>query len=116
MTVTNDSQILLARCVELAAEKKARDMVSLALGELTVICDYFLIMTANSTRQAQALCDYVQLEMKAEGNAPRRVEGYRDGRWILLDFGGVVAHIFLEDERGYYDLERLWGDAEKITY
>jgi len=110
------AETVLQRCVELAADKKGRDMVSLKLQGLTLICDYFLIVTAANTRQAQAISDNIQEEMKKGGIAPLRIEGYREGRWILIDFGVVVVHIFLEEERQYYNLERLWGDAEKEEY
>ena len=109
-------QEILSRCVTLALDKKARDVVSLDMAGLTLICDYFLIMTATSTRQAQALCDELELVLKAQGCPPLRVEGYRDSRWILLDLGCVVVHIFLEEERQFYDLERLWGQAPKTEY
>lgn len=115
MTERN-TESLLQKCVELAAEKKARDLVSLKLIDLTVISDYFLIATAINIRQAQAICDSIELTMKAEGFPPLRIEGYRDGHWILIDFGAVVVHVFLEEEREYYDMERLWGDAERKEY
>lgn len=112
----DNAELLLQKCVALAEEKKARDIVSLKLAGLTLISDYFLIMTATSTRHAQTLSDHIELEMKAAAMPPLRIEGYRDGRWILLDFGAVVVHVFVEEERAYYDLERLWGDAERAEY
>ena len=107
---------MLAKCVALAEEKKARDIVSLDLNGLTLISDYFLIVSANNARQAQALCDHIELGMKADGCPPLRIEGYRDGKWILMDFSVVVVHIFQDDERTFYDLERLWGDAKRVDY
>ena len=112
----NNAEIILRKCVELADEKKARDMVSLKLKGLTVICDYFLIVSATNTRQAQSICDNIEEKMEEYGNAPLRIEGYREGKWILMDFGVVVVHIFLDEEREYYDLERLWADAERQEY
>ncbi|MDO4582410.1 MAG: ribosome silencing factor [Bacillota bacterium] len=93
------------------AEKKARDIAALKLSELTLICDYFLLMTAANNRNAQAICDYIVEQAKAAGQPPLRIEGYRDARWILLDFGSVIIHIFIEEERQFYSLERLWSDA-----
>lgn len=110
------SKDILAQCVALAEEKKGHNLVSLALAGLTLISDYFLIVSVSSTRQAQALADHIELGMKANGRPPLRIEGYRDGKWILLDFGDVVVHVFLEEERLFYDLERLWGDAERVEY
>ena len=111
-----NSEALMQRVVALAEEKKAKDIVSLKLAGLTLIADYFVVMTASNSRQSQAVADFIYEELKAEDMMALRVEGYKDGRWILLDFGSVVAHIFLEDEREFYGLEALWGDAEKKTY
>lgn len=110
------AEALLQQCLALAAAKKARDIVSLKLAGLTLICDYFLIVSAANARQAQSICDNIEIEMKTKGEAPLRIEGYREGRWILIDFGAVVVHVFLDEEREYYNLERLWGDAERQEY
>ncbi len=110
------AEALLERIVALAEEKKARDLVGLKLQGLTLIADYFLLLTATNARQAQAMSDHIYETLKDEGRQALRIEGYRDGRWILLDYGAVVVHIFQEDERGYYDLEKLWGDAERIDF
>jgi ribosome-associated protein len=112
----NSSQQLLERLVSLAQDKKAYDIVSLELGDLTLVCDYFLIMSAMNTRQAQAICDNMEITMKHDGLPPLRIEGYQEGRWILLDFSNIVVHIFLDDERKHYNLERLWGDAKRQEY
>ena len=112
----NNVETMLQKCIELAQEKKGRDIISLKLKGLTVICDYFLVVSATNTRQAQSICDNIEEKMKECGNAPLRIEGYREGKWILLDFGSIVIHIFLEEEREYYNLERLWGDAERLEY
>ena len=112
----NSAESILQQCVALAQEKKGRDIISLKLRGLTVICDYFLLVSATNTRQAQSICDNIEEKMKENALPPLRIEGYREGSWILLDFGSVVVHIFLEEERQYYDLERLWGDAERVEY
>ena len=109
-------EALLQRIVELAVEKKARDIISLNLRGLTLIADYFLIMSVANNRQAQAVCDHICETAKAEGEPCLRVEGYKDAKWVLIDFGAVVIHVFLGEEREYYDLEHLWGDAEAIKY
>lgn len=110
------AETMLQKCVELSADKKARDLVSLRLSDLTTICDYFLLMTASNTRQAQSICDNIEEGMKAEGQPPLRIEGYNEASWILMDLGQVIVHIFLPETREHYDLERLWGDAERIEY
>ena len=116
MNESKTPEEILARCVELAEEKKGRDIVSLNLSGLTLICDYFLIVTAANTRQAQSICDQIEQGMKEDGLQPLRIEGYRDSRWILIDLGSVVVHIFLAEEREFYDLEHLWGEAERRQY
>ena len=113
---TLDSIDLLLKCVELAKEKKALGIMSMELKGLTIISDYFLLMTATNSRQAQALADHISEETKKIDYPPLRVEGHREGEWILLDFGAVVVHIFQEEQRKYYNLERLWGDAPKVEY
>jgi len=88
MTEQPAAEQLLQRAVELAQEKKAKQLTSLALSGLTLIADYFLIMSAANTRQAQAIADAIAETLKAEGRSALRIEGYREGRWILIEFGG----------------------------
>ena len=99
----NTADSILQQCIEFAQEKMGRDIISLKLQGLTVICDYFLLVTATNTRQAQSICVNIEDKMKEAGNPPLRIEGYREGKWILLDFGSVVVHIFLAEEREYYN-------------
>ena len=94
--------------------KQAKDIKVLKTGELTVLADYFVICTANSTTLVKTLTEETDKVLSAAGEPPLRREGYRDGGWVLLDFGCVVVHIFLEEMRAFYDLERLWSDAEEI--
>ncbi len=111
-----DTGSLLLKCVELAKEKKAGDIIALSLGGLTIIADYFLIMTAANSRQAKAVADYLDEETKKLDNKALRIEGHSEGRWILMDYGSVIVHIFLEEEREYYNLEKLWEDAPKESF
>ncbi|MCL2402500.1 MAG: ribosome silencing factor [Oscillospiraceae bacterium] len=92
--------------------KKAQDIKLLKTRDITVLADYFVICTATSTTQIKTLSDELEKAMKERGEAPLRREGYRSGGWVLLDFGCVVAHLFLKDIREFYALEHLWGDAE----
>ena len=94
--------------------KKARNITVLQTGDITVLADYFVSCTAGSTSQIKSLSDEAGRKLTELGEAPRRVEGYRDGGWVLMDFGCVIVHIFLEEARGFYDLERLWSDAEIV--
>lgn len=99
-----------------ALDKKASDLDVLAVAELTSIADYFIICSATSERQAQAIADSVQEKLRqADSVKPLLVEGATPGRWILLDYGDFIVHIFTEDCRRFYGLERLWGDAPNVT-
>ena len=94
--------------------KKAKDIKLMKVREITTIADYFVICTANSTVQLKTLSDEVETVLKDKGESPLRREGHRSGGWILIDFGCVVVHLFLQEARDFYTLERLWGDAEDI--
>jgi ribosome-associated protein len=102
--------------VAAALDKKATELDVLAVGEVTSIADYFVIMSAGNERQAQAIADNIVSRLKEElGVRPLLVEGTTPGRWVLLDFGDFIVHIFTEDVRRFYGLERLWGDAPNVT-
>jgi ribosome-associated protein len=95
-------------------DKKAEDVLVLDVRGLTSYADYFVIMTAESDRQAGAIADHVEETMKAQGATKVGVEGYESGRWILVDYGDVVAHVLSREARGFYDLEGLWADAPRV--
>ena len=97
-----------------ADEKKAVGLVVLKLSAITEFTDYFVICAGNSTRQTQAIADAVIEELKRIKTRPLHTEGYNNAEWILIDYGAFVVHIFTEESRSFYDLERLWRDAEKI--
>ena len=102
--------------VAAALDKKAFDLDVLAVGDLTSIADYFVLCTANTERQTQAIADGVLEKLRREkGVKPLTVEGTTPGRWILIDFGDFIFHIFTQDCRRFYGLERLWGDAPNVT-
>lgn len=114
----NDSSIESRVRVAVAAalDKKATDLDVLAVGELTSIADYFVLCSAGNERQAVAIADAIEERLKTELKVkPLLVEGTSPGRWILLDFGDFICHIFTEDVRRFYGLERLWGDAPNVT-
>jgi ribosome-associated protein len=96
-------------------DKKAEDVLVIDVRGLTSYADYFVLMTADSDRQAGAIADAVDEKLKAEGAEKVGVEGYETGRWILVDYGDVVAHVFNRETRGFYDLEGLWADAPRFT-
>ena len=108
---------LAVKSAEILDAKKAADIEILNISELTSIADYFVICTGNSTTQVKALADNVVETLKEEyGTEPLRLEGYKSCQWILIDYGSVVIHVFKNDMRDFYSLERLWGDAEKLPY
>ena len=102
--------------VTAALDKKATELDVLAVAELTSIADYFIICSSGSERQAQAIADAVQEKLRTDDSVkPLMVEGTTPGRWILLDYGDFIFHVFTEDCRRFYGLERLWGDAPNVT-
>ena len=102
--------------VSAALEKKAIDLDVLAVSALTSIADYFLLCSATSERQAQAIAGSVVDKLREDDRVkPLLVEGTTPGRWILLDYGDFIFHIFTEECRRFYGLERLWGDAPNVT-
>ena len=112
--MTNNSQELALRMAEAMRDRRADDLLVLAIGHLTVIADYMVIGSGHSMTQVKALADAVEKALKEEGVLAARREGYAEGRWIVLDYGTVIVHIFHEQEREYYRLERLWGDARQL--
>ena len=101
--------------VRAAEDKKASDIVVLRLAALTEFTDYFIICTGTNPRQVQAIADEVMERLKKEYRVrPLHTEGYNKAEWILIDFGAFVFHAFVEDSRRFYDLERLWRDAERV--
>ena len=94
--------------------KMAHDLKLLRTTDVTVLADYFVICTATSTTQIKTLADEVEAVMEAKGETKLHREGYRSGGWVLIDFGCVVVHIFMEEARQFYNLERHWADAEEI--
>src|SRR5690554_1919670 len=94
-------------------EKKAGDVVILDISRLTVIADQFVIASGRSEAQVKALHGEIDKRMSEKGIEPKHIDGGRGGRWIVLDYGDVIVHLFHHEEREFYNLERLWADAEK---
>ena len=93
--------------------KKGREIAAVKIDKLTVLADYFLFCTANSSTQVRALCDEVEEKLEEVGITPHHIEGRTTG-WILLDYNSVLVHIFTGETRDYYNLERLWQDAPDV--
>jgi ribosome-associated protein len=102
---------LLRSSVKAADDKRAEDIVVLNMKGISLIADYFMICHGNSDKQVQAIATEIKDKANENGYDIRRMEGYDEAKWILVDLGDVVAHVFHRDERTYYNLERLWGDA-----
>jgi ribosome-associated protein len=100
--------------VAAAEDKKATDVVVLNVDGVSSVADFYVVCSAKSTIQVQAIADNIEDELKKQGIDLLHKEGHRQGRWILLDFGTGIAHIFVEEEREYYNLERLWGKARAM--
>ena len=95
-------------------DKKAKDIKLLHTTDVTVLADYFVICTASSTTQLKALSEEVEEKLELLGERPLRKEGDRKGGWVLLDYACVIVHLFLEEAREFYTLERIWVDAEDV--
>jgi ribosome-associated protein len=101
--------------IPLIQSKKGRDIAILDLRGITDVADYFVLCTADSDIQAKAISDALVEGMKIQGHRPWHTEGYESRKWVLIDFVDVVIHIFQQESRKFYGLERLWGDAPRIT-
>lgn len=113
MTGSREAAVTAARA---AASKQARDVVVLDVRDLIVITDYFLIASGTSDRQVRTIAEEIERAVREQGIRPVRREGQREGRWVLLDFVDFVAHVFQDDDREYYGLERLWADAPPVEW
>ena len=99
-----------------ASDKKALDIVTIDMRKVSSVCDYFVIASGASTTQVRAIADHISRKLREKGERLWHIEGEREALWVLLDYGDVVVHIFLEETRRFYDLERLWGDAPQARY
>ena len=95
-------------------EKKGVDIKLLKIDQVSSLADYFLICTGNSSTHVKTLCDYAEYTMEQLNEPMLGREGHRGNTWELLDFGAIVVHVFTEEAREFYDLERLWADAENV--
>lgn len=102
---------LLEIAYKAADDKRAEDIIVLNMKGVSYLADYFLICHANSDRQVQAIAKEMADQAGKSGYDVKRLEGFDSARWVLVDMGDVVAHVFHKDERAFYNLERLWGDA-----
>lgn len=113
MTGSREFAIAAARA---ASSKKAQDVVVMQVRDLIVITDFFVLASGTSDRQVRTVAQEIESVLRAQGMKPVRREGQREGRWVLLDFVDFVAHVFHQEERDYYGLERLWSDAPLVEW
>jgi ribosome-associated protein len=102
------------RAARAALDKKAVDLTVLDVQDVSSVTDYFLVCSGRSAPHVKTIADAIREELKADGVRPLHTEGQPESGWVLLDYGDVLLHVFLEDTRAYYALERLWGDAPSI--
>lgn len=101
---------------EALEEKKANDLKIIDISEISVLADYFIIASGSNRNQVQAMVDSVQEDLfKKAGAEAKQIEGYQTGNWILLDYSDIIVHVFDEENRLFYDLERIWRDGKVIS-
>ena len=112
MMTPKELAILAANALD---EKKGKDISAIEITDITTLADYFVIATGSSNTQINALCGSVEKALKEQADElPLRREGYRDGTWVLLDYGCICVHVFSAEARAFYDLERLWADGKPM--
>jgi len=114
--LTDRIKTRVKEAVEAALDKKAISLEVLEVGELTSLADYFVICSGSTERQTGAIADSIEERLREKlDTRPHMVEGVSPGRWILMDYGDFIIHIFTEETRRFYALDRLWGDAPDVT-
>jgi ribosome-associated protein len=117
MNNLEEIKAIAKKIAKYASDKKAQDIILLNMEGLSSVTDYFIIASARNTQLVKAIADNIEKELFAnEGITATNKEGYREGRWILMDFDSIVVHIFLEEERNFYNLEELWAQAPSEEY
>lgn len=105
----------VVQLVNAALERKAKDLTLLKVKDFSPVTDYFIICSGSSDRQVRAIADSIEKRLKESGIVPLGIEGKQFGGWILMDYGDVVVHVFHEPVREFYNIERLWSDAPRMT-
>lgn len=110
----SQSREMTSLAVKALEDKKASDVKIIDIGHISTLADYFIIASGTNRNQVQAMADNVEEELGRAGCEPKQIEGYQNANWILMDYGDVVLHIFDEENRLFYDLERIWRDGRLI--
>lgn len=115
--VADPSERWAVLAAQAASSKKAIDPIVLAVGDVLSITDFFVIASGSNTRQVRTIADEIEQQVRdAGGPSPLRIEGLDDVHWVLIDYGEFVVHVFLQETREYYELERLWSDVPRIEW
>ena len=109
---SNDMAKLAVAALE---DHKAEDISVIDIREVSPIADYFIIANGTNRNQVQAMADNVEEALGKGGYVPKQIEGYQSANWILMDYKDIIVHVFSEEDRGFYDLERIWRDGKEIT-
>ncbi|GGP12554.1 ribosome silencing factor [Oceanobacillus neutriphilus] len=110
-----NSKELIQVVAEACDDKRAENIVALDMHEVSLVADYFVICHGSNERQVQAIARAIKETAEENGKDIKRMEGFEEARWILVDVGDIVCHVFHKDERHYYNLEKLWGDADRVA-
>jgi ribosome-associated protein len=110
----SDRLVKVALIVEAAQDRKADDVVGLDVRTISSFADTFIIATGTSDRHVRSVADSIEAALKAHGDPPIGIEGHDEGRWVLIDCGDAIVHVFQQEIRDHYDLERLWSDAPAL--
>lgn len=111
----NNSKEMAKLAVKALEDKKALDIKVIDISTISVIADYFIIASGSNTNQVQAMSDNVDDELTKSGYHIKQLEGYKTANWILMDYNDIIIHIFSEEDRLFYDLERIWHDGKDIS-
>lgn len=114
INLNNNPLEILKLAAKACDDKRAEDIIALDLAQVSLVADYFLICHGSNERQVQSIARAVKETMEENQISVKRLEGFEQARWILVDLGDIVCHVFHKDERNYYNLERLWGDAAPV--
>ena len=109
-----DSKEFSAKICKVLSDKKGQDIIRIDVKDKSALADYFIVASGRSTTQTRALIEYVEEEMDKLGIMPNRREGVKEGRWAVLDYGDVIVHVFSDETRLFYHLEKLWGDEKNV--
>lgn len=112
----NDLDALVAAAATYGYARKGRDIVGVDLRGISPVADYFLIFSGSNKPQIRAISDNIEEKLAEQGIKPQRIEGYNEAEWVLLDYGNLIVHVFDDEQRAYYNLEHLWGDAPAYRF